>query len=325
MKNLLRIGAGAVALAFGSTALAENPGCVLFVDPAGDQSTYDVANDDPSFDILSVGIESQGDNIAFYLEMSTLASLVPNTAWPVKFRDADGNAWVVMMENDQSGTVSFSSFADPEATPAATPVLGERGYGYVVNKKPALPESNYTPEGLITIVVAAADLGGASGDVFQDFITRVRSPMTPAGQGLTPDNAPDDLAPVGTYTVGGSCTKGLAGHVVASESRGQAPFQVHFDASRSTGDGIAAYRFEFGDGTVQVSETPHVSHSYARPGEYTVRARPMNAAGDYGKAGELRLSVSGASMAAGSPGGWLLLALGLTAIRRRSCRRVRFC
>ncbi len=53
---------------------------------------------------------------------------------------------------------------------------------------------------------------------------------------------------------------------------GTAPLTVAFDGSRSydpdSGDSIASYTFDFGDGTSATSATPAVSHVYASPGAY---------------------------------------------------------
>jgi PKD repeat protein len=57
----------------------------------------------------------------------------------------------------------------------------------------------------------------------------------------------------------------------ASETTGEAPFLVTFDASRSKdSDGtIASYTFTFGDGSSVTASNPVVSHTYVSPGKYT--------------------------------------------------------
>ncbi len=296
-------------------AFAENPGCVLFDDPRGDATTLDVANMDPNLDIISAGVASVDENIYFYLEMASLDAPPANTSWPLRFNDSDGLEWGVLMETDPTGAVSFSYYDNPKVDAAGATTVS---YGYIPNRKAAGSDSHFTADGLITIVVPASAFGAESGDVFEDFISRITSPRHPGGGGLTPDNAPDDLEPRGIFTVGGSCLRSMQGQLQTASHSGAAPFQAHFDAGLSQGDGIAGYRFEFGDGSRVESLSPQVSHIYQMPGRYAVTVRPRTADGNYGKAARTVVTVTGARQGAGGIGhGLLVLLLASVAWSRR--------
>lgn len=98
--------------------------------------------------------------------------------------------------------------------------------------------------------------------------------------GLTPDNAPDSLGPVGSYTIKGNAfcrpNRAPTAALTASPQEGVAPLLVHFSGANSTDpdtDDIRRFRFDFGDGSPLVTQTNDamVDHTYSEPGEYRAK------------------------------------------------------
>jgi PKD repeat protein len=77
---------------------------------------------------------------------------------------------------------------------------------------------------------------------------------------------------------------------LAAPAAARTPNATTFDASASTdpeagaGGGIAGYHFDFGDGTSADSNTPVVSHAYAKPGTYNATVTVTDAQGLAGAA-----------------------------------------
>ena len=69
----------------------------------------------------------------------------------------------------------------------------------------------------------------------------------------------------------------------ASPDHGAAPLAVNFTGSGTdpdTGDTIASYTFDFGDGSAPVTQaSPTISHTYSAPGEYPARLRVTDSRG----------------------------------------------
>jgi PKD repeat protein len=97
---------------------------------------------------------------------------------------------------------------------------------------------------------------------------------------------PDNLGPAGTYTVVGNqpCNTAPVAALSANPISGDPPLLVHFNASASsdpdTGDTIASYQFDFGDGTTATcpgnaacTGTGTVDHTYQSNGHFHATVR----------------------------------------------------
>ncbi|HUF85535.1 MAG TPA: PKD domain-containing protein, partial [Acidimicrobiia bacterium] len=87
---------------------------------------------------------------------------------------------------------------------------------------------------------------------------------------------------VGTAPAGVAITPDQAPGAALSASPGAAGQTTSFDASASTvaHGTIAAYEWDFGDGTPPVTTTtPTVTHVYAHPGSYTATVTATSSAG----------------------------------------------
>jgi hypothetical protein len=94
------------------------------------------------------------------------------------------------MMSDATGTITFGYGT------------GTSG-GLLASASPADPQSSYTTDGAIKIVVARSALGDVRPDQkLTDFLVRIR--VEAGAVALTPDNMPDSLARTGSYTVKGS-------------------------------------------------------------------------------------------------------------------------
>jgi uncharacterized repeat protein (TIGR01451 family) len=245
------------------------PGVTLITDPTGDET-----NQQPAYDVQNISVAEPAnlsDKLVFTLKMASLATVPPNTTWPVTFfygSDATGapQQWFVAMQTDLLGTVSFNYGLGDSSDPG----IGNLDTG-----------SGYAPDGTITLVVAqskiAPALGGplAPGKKLTGFLTRIRL-ETGTGGALTPDNAPDSVAPTGEYVLSGNAfcsNRPPTAALSAAPTSGFAPLGVAFNGSASSdadaGDTVASYNFRFGDGSAPVSQsTPTASHTYTSPGTY---------------------------------------------------------
>lgn len=170
------------------------PGAVMVTDASGD--SLDLL---PAHDVRQISVaEPPGagpGKVTFLLKVASLATVPPNTTWPINFKGANGSDYWVRMQTSATGAVSFA-------------------YGTGVN--PAVagtaadPASGFSADGTIRIVVPRSGFGNpAPGASLAAFLSRVRVELGPLGA-LTPDNAPDSLAGSGSYRIVGSenCASG---------------------------------------------------------------------------------------------------------------------
>jgi uncharacterized repeat protein (TIGR01451 family) len=164
------------------------PGLTVLTDPTGDAT-----GGQPYHDIQRISVAEPffGDGVSklvFTLKMANLSTVPPNHTWPVSFFTPDTPANVqrfVAMKTNAAGQVSFVYGT------------GSSGATVVGNLD---PESNFNPDGTITLVVSNSKIGNPGpGQVVNRFLTRVR--IEP---GITPDNAPNGLIPSGSYTLFGN-------------------------------------------------------------------------------------------------------------------------
>ncbi|MEA2622006.1 MAG: hypothetical protein QOH61_916 [Chloroflexota bacterium] len=242
---------------------------IYAADPMRDQ--YDIRHISVGEPFFGAGV----NKLVFTLKVDDLSgTLSPSTQWPIYFTLPNGTGRYVQMQTNASGVASFkygtvpvdNTQADGYGTPAAP--TGDLDAG-----------SGYGPDGTITMIISNSLLDGpAPGDQSPHAgqnLTRFLSRISVGGP--TPDNAPDGLAPQGTYSVVGNafCRPNNAPTAVlaVNPQQGEAPLLVHLNGTGSTdpdGDTITKYRFNFGDGSPLVTQTNDatVDHTYAEPGEY---------------------------------------------------------
>jgi hypothetical protein len=244
-----------------SQTACELPGVQVLSDATGDP--LDTL---PSHDVQSVSLAEPfnvgSDKLVFTMKVASLSTLPPNSAWPIQFTAPNNTVYVAEMVTSATNAVTFKYGAGTVATDPTT-----------LSTADAL--SGYTPSGLITIVVPRSGVGNPSvGQKLTAFLVRVNDPV------FYEDDAPDSRIPTGEYTIVGnvSCQPNTApiASLDATPTSGNAPLAVNFNGANShdadTGDTIASYSFDFGDGTPVVTQaTPTVSHVYQSAGTYPAR------------------------------------------------------
>lgn len=294
-------------------AEAEENACVapgLTVVEDGLQDGLNAPNLLPSQDIEWIAVSEPGalpGKIVFTLKVTDLAEpLPPQHRWQVYFTVPDGTEWYAAMANTEAGTIAFDyGTTSTVDTPAAA-------VGQLTSAGALEPESGYTADGLITLVVDKAKVGGLSAGQPLDLIyakTRATSP-NPGAQntGVTRDDTS-----TGFYDIVGNeaCqTKAMTvAGFEAYDADGDAMFRVNgnpnpafdlvagrtlsFDAGFTTFDsGVTAqkYVWNFGDGTAPVETTdPRVSHVFEKTGAYRVRLHVIDSNGAQSNTAKLTL------------------------------------
>ena len=165
------------------------PGVQVLTDGTGDELT-----NEPSRDLQWVSVTEPpsigAGNLEFVIKVVDGSKPAANTTWPLQFKTANGADHFVKMETDALGNVSFA-YGDGAGT--TDPLTAT---------KPADPQSNVTPDGQIRIVVPRAAFAITPGDTLTSFLIRVS--VRGGAIDLTPDNAPNSLAPTGQYVVKGN-------------------------------------------------------------------------------------------------------------------------
>jgi hypothetical protein len=165
------------------------PGVQVLSDGTGDE----LANE-PSRDLQWVSVSEPTSiglgNVEFIIKVASLSKPAASTTWPLQFKTADGADHWVKMETNALAAVSFG-YGD--GTDATSPL---------VTAKSADAQSAYTADGQIKIVVPRSAFGIKAGDTLGSFLIRVT--VRGGAIDLTPDNAPNSLAPTGQYVVKGN-------------------------------------------------------------------------------------------------------------------------
>jgi len=263
------------------------PGVLAVSDLNPDGSDNDSGQNlppDPSVNIraLSLAEPYAGPNVnqvTFTLQMMPSAGALPPSSqwyilWNRKSLAADGSdRRFVGMKTDAAGAASFvyGDFGPPLPLDGSVPPpnantptpLGSADFG-----------SFDLASGVMTIRLADNKLDGTptgAGNSLADLNVRTYLARPDAGQ--KSQNNASDITVNGSYTLAGNAacrcaadqppTAGLS----ATPTQGKAPLTVRFDGSTSTdrdaGDAVAAYTFDFGDGTDPVTQgTPTISHKY---------------------------------------------------------------
>jgi hypothetical protein len=143
-------------------------------------------------------------------------------------------------------------------------------------------------------VVKASQLGLNPGDLINGFVSGVSQSTDPGaivGAGATAlyDQMPDSLSFTGTYTVNANsvCAPNrcpVAALDATSPASGNAPLTVNFTGATSSdpdsGDAVASYTFNFGDGSPVVTQaSPIISHTYNSAGDYGATLRVTDSHG----------------------------------------------
>jgi hypothetical protein len=273
------------------------PGITELTDPSGDTTPPPPANV-PGTDLLSFQLAqpyAPDGNIKLVFTINTDAGQSPQPP---------GSAWYVSMQIQHGVTTSYkavhmaykASVANPNPTtptfesytPSANTSGGVDGRFVTSGTEVAAdPSSNYVaPFNKVIIVVKASDLGLSPGDTITGFVSGSAQATDPTA-GFVPvsgvtlyDMMPNSLAYTGSYIVNPNavCAPNrppIAG-LSATPLSGDPPLVVNFDASSSsdpdTGDHVASYTFNFGDGSASVTQaTPTISHTYQSNGHFEAR------------------------------------------------------
>jgi hypothetical protein len=237
-------------------------------------ATNDEIDNIPAHDVLGLSVGEPfafaSNKIVFTMKVQSLATVPAETEWPITFDGPDSVNYTVQMTTEAAdgaaGTPIFQVFKTSDG-----PLLAPA----------ADAASNFTPNGTITIVVPRSAIGNPGiGSQLNHFLTRISI----AGSTITPDNMPNNLTPAGAYTIVGNAfcapnTAPLATLLAfphgqpANPPTGDPPLTIDFDASGSSdpdsGDTVASYTFDFGDGSAPVTQsTPTISHTYTSNGDF---------------------------------------------------------
>lgn len=249
------------------------PGLTILTDPTGD-ATGGVAGHDVQSLQISEPVTFAPNKVVFTLKVQSLATVPPDTRWPVTFNAPNGTNYTVRMTNSPADGATTVPIFQVGRTTTTTPPPAEPFTA-------ADPASTFLPDGTIRIVVPTSKIGNPTpGQKLTGFLTRIAANLV--GATITPDNMPDSLTPSGSYTVVGNvpCVAPNAAPtalLTGTPQSGPAPLTVNFSGAGSTdpdtGDTIASYTFDFGDGSPAVTQSsPTISHTYnGPPGQYTAQ------------------------------------------------------
>jgi hypothetical protein len=253
------------------------PGLTILQDPSNDELDMQAGHDVQSVSVAEP-FAFAPNKLVFTMKVQSLASIPPDTEWPITFDVGSTNYTVQMTNSPVDGATTAPIF---QAGPTNGTLVA------------ADPASNFTPDGTITIVVPRSAIGNpAVGSQLNHFLVRIAANLV--GITITPDNMPNGLTPAGTYTVVGNafCAPNTAplANLVAYVSgttnppSGAPPLAIDFSGAGSSdadaGDTIASYTFNFGDGSAPVTQaSPTISHTYASNGAYNATLQVTDSRG----------------------------------------------
>jgi PKD repeat protein len=259
-----------------SASLLETP-CALPGLTILQDGTNDELDNLPSHDVqkLSIGepYAFAPDKVVFTLKVQSLATLPPETEWPIAF-DIGATNYTVQMTTETADGASV-------ATPLFQVFKTSDGSLLAPTADPA---SNYTADGTITIVVPRSLLGNPGvGTVLNHFLTRIAAVAT-----ITPDNMPNNLTPSGSYTIVGNAfcrpntapVAALSANPTTVARGGSVTLDGSASSDADSGDTIATYTFNFGDGSQTVTQsTATVNHIYDTAGQYAATLKVTDSRG----------------------------------------------
>ena len=176
----------------------DQPGLTILTDPPNDE--IDMV---PGHDVQSLRISEPfafaPNKVVFTLKMQSLATVPPDTRWPVTFDAPNGTNYTVRMTNSPvDGATTTAPIFQVGRTTSTTPPPAEP---FVA----ADAASKFNADGTITIVVPRSAIGNpAIGQNLTGFLTRIAVNLV--GATITPDNMPGSLAPTGSYTIVGNAS-----------------------------------------------------------------------------------------------------------------------
>ena len=260
------------------------PGINVVTDAAGDNT--DAPN--AQRDLRSVSMAelfdpvSSANKLFITLKVGDLNPLPqPSSRWTVFFTRGS-TEWFVAMVTDDTASPGTPVYRYGHTT------VGPGGVRQLTTDGQA-DAGSQTIDGKILITISTPTRVG-TGLVFPPFVT---------GETLTNVNAITqqsggvllltvDSTGNGTYTIAGnaSCAPNALpiAALAASPLTGIAPVTVNFDATMSsdpdTGDSVASYTFNFGDGSPEVTQaTPTISHVYRDSGNFRATLRVTDSRG----------------------------------------------
>ena len=250
-------------------AVCTLPGDTVATDDSGDNATPDPQYDIESLSVATVYASTGPYKITFTLKVAGFDSPpLPDSAWYARFIDPSGIVRGVRMVTDALGEVAFQSYLVSEDSD------GERLGQFVDGTPtPAEPESNYSDDGTITLVIDAQNIGIPDGGLLSDFLVgSFKGVTTPVlsfslnGDAMPNGNAAGSGEDYDVPTRN-SCAPNAAplAALAASPVTGDAPLSVTLDATGSSdADGsIVSYTFTPGDGSPTVTNTTGtLTHSY---------------------------------------------------------------
>ena len=270
-KTITVLGTPAGCAANGDELIQATPG--QFTGTQG----QDIGN---GTDVIQYGSIGEPANmpgeLVFTMKVNNLTTVQPGFRWMFMFNVAGRSApntgyyYVAMVSADGPSPVFNYGYRTVNAA----------GFGQFQVLGSLNAASNFTPDGMITLVLDKSAFGLATGDQLTHLDAETRTSAaddltgaTSAGVGLTQESA----GAVVPYTLvdNSTCAPNAApvAQLAASPATGAAPLAINFSGSSSTagaGAKIAYYRFAFGDGT----STPwrpwaKVQHTYSAAGTYT--------------------------------------------------------
>lgn len=184
------------------------PGLTILTDAEGDATLQGAPFPVPHADLLSVQVAQPAspdgvNRLVFTLKVAGFSGAVPPVAsWYTSFKGGNGTFYGVRMNTDPTGTVAFESYSLAASLDTGDGGISDGRFADVV--KAAEPESNYSDDGTITVVVKASDIGAGRATELKQFnagtVQRVGEESV-GGAAFVLDGAPDDLSRRGEFVV----------------------------------------------------------------------------------------------------------------------------
>ncbi|MDQ6625936.1 MAG: PKD domain-containing protein, partial [Verrucomicrobiota bacterium] len=254
------------------------PGYLVTIDPIGDQTLGPDNNRDLDVQSVSISEPVQSDNInrlIFTMRVTDLSTIQPNRQWymiwtpPTPPATTGTDRYYVAMKSNTGGAAAVTYEYGALTSNGNVPVkLGDADAG------------TFTANGLIEIAIANSKVGDPAANAQLNVISGRNFAGT--GDGTVTKSSAIDSTADGSYTLAGNaaCRVNHApiAALAANATSGVAPLVVTFDASGSsdpdTGDSIASYTFDFGDGSASVTQaSPTAMHTYNTNGSFNATVR----------------------------------------------------
>jgi PKD repeat protein len=222
----------------------------------------------------------------FKMKVNDLTDVPPSSRWRITWNSpaSPGQQYYIGMRTTESGPPVFEYGELADAGLPAVFFITEQ------NRIPAHVDSNFQPDGTITIYAPKSGLGNPQpGDLLGGVGGRTFTGETEDSSIQHRSNTfvdhtfmkaqTDNGYPAATYTVAGNLPCPVATNnpptavLAANPTSGNAPLNVAFDGTGSAdpdlSDTIASYTFSFGDGTPDATgASPTVNHTYTSAGTF---------------------------------------------------------